>query len=460
MRPDGRLLGVCWTLLLLLGAAETAAAQTIQGFAIIPANPDTGDAAALQATVSMPEDCHWTAAVTAGYGVEPELGPGIGWGIDLEVDPQIAPCLQEAVTISGRWPLGTLPVASAPGVLRLITVSGVAMTKPFSLEIAAGPAPGFADPSLHAPLQLFVQTAGIAAVGDLVAIADTPNHEIDLVDPVAETIDASFTSPGSGDVRDLAYDGTFLFASVLDLAGPRVYRLDLAGDVLDSFPSPVILPGPKPLEALAVSGGTLFGAYPSPPTLFAVNPSTHAVLWQRPLPQRLSGLAAIPEGLVGVDAIGNLYRTGTGPADGTDLLADAFDTGLPATSDVTALTFSGRGFYLFDHQLSSLWSLRTYAVWWAADFTLRAYRPPAATSVDVVRGDVGAIRQESGQVDLGPTVCLMGDGAGGVVPDSVIPAPGRAFFYLARVAGQDGSDESWGRSSDGFRRVETSPACP
>src|SRR5207249_1107084 len=123
--------------------------------------------------------------------------------------------------------------------------------------------------------------------------------QILLVDPRTGDPLASFRSPGSGDVRGLAWDGSSFFASVRDSGGPRIYRLDLLGRVLDAFPSPSISPGNGPLEGLAYLNGVLYGSYESPPTLFAINPSTHARLWSRPLPDRILALDAAPQGFLG-----------------------------------------------------------------------------------------------------------------------------------------------------------------
>ncbi|HET8946358.1 MAG TPA: hypothetical protein VFQ07_05195, partial [Candidatus Polarisedimenticolia bacterium] len=223
----------------------------------------------------------------------------------------------------------------------------------------------------------------------------------------------------------------------------------------------VVLPGPQALEAIAWKEGILYGAYPSPPILFAIQPATHQVLWQRSLPVRFTGLASVPEGFIGLDAGGNFYFLEPGPSGGSQELADLADTGLPVSADFTDLTWDGRGLFAFDQNFSSLWWVRTYALWWAPDGTLRASAPPGLGPVDVIRGDLGALHHSSGNVELGPTVCLMADAPGGVVADGGgPPAVGHGFFYLARFEGFDGFDTSWGRGTIGFRRVELSAACP
>lgn len=437
-----------------------AVAQSFVSAAADPPQARTGDKILFRATLQMPQDCAWRADAAIDYGVQAELG-GSGWGLTLTLSPGTLTCAPGALQITTENDLGLPPVASGPGIARLVVSGAVADTEVFTLTVAPGPAPGWSDPSADARLMLFVQTAGIASFGDRIAIADNLHHEIELLDPLTEIVGGSFRSPGNGNVRGLATDGDGFYAAVADTFGPRLYHLNAAGGVLDSWPSPVVLPGPLALEAIAWKDGVLYGAYPSPPTLFAINPATHQLLWQRSLPARFTGFAAIPQGFLGIDAGGDFFFVEPGPAGGSLQIADLADTGLPVSADFTDLTWDGRGLFAFEQNFSSLWWVRTYALWWAQDGTLRAYAPPGLGPVDVIRGNLSALHHSSGNVELGPTVCLLADGAGGVVSDAgAPPAVGQGFFYLARFGGFDGFDTSWGRGSIGFRRVEQSAACP
>ena len=447
----------------LAGQAELgpARAQSIVAAAPDPMLSRTGDLVVFRATLQMPQDCAWIAGVEIRHGVQPELGPGTGWGLDLTLSPGILTCAPGAVTFTTETDLGLLPVASGPGVARLIVDEQVADTAPFTLEVLAGPAPGWSGPAADARLQVFVQTAGIAAYGTLIAIADNLHHTIELFDPIGEFVIRTIRSPGNGNVRGLATDGDNFFVSVADAFGPRLYRVNSNGTVLDSWASPVVLPGPQALEAIAWSEGVLYGAYPSPAILYAIQPFTHQVLWQRSLPARFTGLAAVPGGFVGVDASGNFHAIDPGPAGGSQLIADLADTGLTVSADFTDLTWDGRGLFAFDQNFASLWWVRTFALWWAQDGTLRAYAPPGLGPVDVVRGNLSELRFTSGNVTLGATTCLLADGAGGPVGDpGGPPPPGQGYFYLARFEGDSGFDTSYGRGSNGFRRFEPAPACP
>ena len=447
-------------------APDRAAGQAIVGFAVEPPEPTTGDPVALVATVSFPEDCAWSASASAAFGPQAELGGGRGWGIDLELEGAAPACAPGALQIEFREILGTLPVASGAGVLRLRVGDAVVDTAPFSLSVAAGPAPGWNAPVLHDGFTLFILGASLAAVGDLLAIGDNAAREIVLFDPRSRVEILSFQSPGSGNVRALAYDGAHLYASVLDSAGPRLYKLDLAGNRLDVFPSPTVFPAAFPLEGLAFRQGILYGSLPSPTRLYAINPLTHAILWQRGLPARILGLDAGPAGLIGVEPTGLFYDIEPAP-DGVDrLIADTADTGLTGPVELTGLAWDGSGLFLLDSGFSDLKIVRTYALWWAMDGTLRAYAPEAASTVDVVRGDLSRLRLSSGSVDLGPTVCVMSGGAGGVVPDGGDPPVGKGFFYMARYRRVDGFTISYGRADLGqfapitLRRIDSGESCP
>lgn len=449
----------------LLGAQAEIAPVLGQGLVAASVDPNqsrTGERVVFRATIQMPQDCAWQTDVAIAYGLQPELGPGIGWGLNLEVTPGTLSCLPGSMQFTSENEIGLLPVAAGQGVARLVVDGSVLDTKPFALTVDPGPAPGFSGPAADAQLQVFVQTAGIAAYGStLLAIADNLHHSVDFLDPMTEIRTGGFRSPGNGNVRALATDGDNFFASVADAFGPRLYRLTGNGVVQDSWTSPVVLPGPQALEAIAWSDGVLYGAYPSPPILFAIQPFTHQILWSRNLPDRFTGLAAVPGGFIAVTAGGNFHWLEPGPTGASTLIADLADTGLAVDADFTDLTWDGRGLFAFDQQFASLWWVRTYALWWAPDATLRAYAPPALGPVDVIRGRVAELRLTSGNVTLGATTCLMADGAGGVVSDPGGPPPsGEGYFYLARFRGSAGFDTSYGRGSNGFRRFEPVAACP
>jgi hypothetical protein len=46
------------------------------------------------------------------------------------------------------------------------------------------------------------------------------------------------------------------------------------------------------------------------------------------------------------------------------------------------------------------------------------------------------------------------------VPEADDPPAGHAFFYLARFIDATGSPGSYGRTTDGFRRIDSGNACP
>jgi len=455
------LLGLLPAALLGQAGIAPAHAQSIVSSEVDPVQSRTGDRVVFRATIEMPQDCAWQADAEIQFGTQPELGPGTGWGLDLTLSPGTITCLPGAIQFTRENDLGLLPVAAGPGVARLVVDGTVADTAPFNLVVNPGPAPGWSDPSADAQLQILIQTAGIAAYGTLLAVADNLHHAIDFLDPLPGIVTGGFRSPGNGNVRGLATDGDNFFVSVADSFGPRLYRVNANGVVQDAWASPVVLPGPQALEAIAWSDGVLYGAYPSPAILFAIQPFTHQILWQRSLPARFTGLAAVPGGFVGVDATGNFHWLDPGPTGGSRLIADLADTGLPVNADITELTWDGLGLFAFDQNFASLWWVRSFALWWAQDGTLRAYAPPGLGPVDVIRGRLAELRFTSGNVTLGATTCLMADGPGGVVNDpGAPPAAGEGYFYLARFEGVAGFDTSYGRGSNGFRRFEPAPACP
>jgi hypothetical protein len=85
---------------------------------------------------------------------------------------------------------------------------------------------------------------------------------------------------------------------------------------------------------------------------------------------------------------------------------------------------------------------------------------PVAASYDFVRGDLAALSEGPEGVDLGSVVCLENDSvdadtAGGN-EDTATPAPGEAFFYVARFNGAPGAG-SYGGSSARRDRLPLDP---
>jgi hypothetical protein len=463
LRPrPGRAALPCAAIALWLAFLPGAAsAQMIVSFNLDPAAPTTGDPLRLTAFVLLPEDCGWTPSATIAFGSQEELGGAEGWGIDLDLTPSAEACLPVVIELPVDINLGPLGIAAGSGVLRLRPRGTVADVEFFHLEVTAGPAPGWAQPALHGGFLLLIQSAGLASVPEGLAMSDLAQQTIVIVSPATGERVRSFRSPGSGNVRGLAFDGTNLFASVRDLAGPRVYKIDLLGRVLDSFPSPTVSPANAPLEGLAFHRGILYGSHNSPPILFAINPATRQRIWVRSLPAQLPGLDAAPEGLLGVDPSGQLYFVEPAPAGRVVQLADALDSGITQATDIVGYAYDGHRGFAWNVQASQMMFIRPYAVWRALDGTLRAYLPEGGLSVDVIRGEVSEIRQLAGNVDLGPTVCLAADSGGGVIPDGGDPPPGEAYFYLARFTNADGFQLSYGRSFPiGHRRIDFSNGCP
>ncbi len=438
-----------------------AAAQTIRSFQIQPPAPTTGDRVTLRAVVAFPEDCGWQASGGIGFGTQEEMGEIPGWGLDLLVSRASGSCKPVPVQIPVELDLGNLPVAAGPGILRLLVDSLYIEKRAFQMTVAAGPAPGWAQPAAHGGFERLTRTMGVTFDPEGQLISDVLNHAMIVIDPRDGAGLRAFESPASGDVRGLAFDGTFLYASVLDRFGPNIYRLDLQGGILDGFPSPVVSGNVRPLESLAVRGGVLYGTYDTPPLLFAIDPVSHRKLWERALPSRIYGLDTIPEGLLGSDAEGAIYLIEASPT-GTDLLlGDSVDVGIPGFPDISALAYDGQGIVAWDRSLSIARSLRTLALWWALDGSLRSYVPEGGRDVDVIRGDVGNIGFEGSFIGLGPTECLVADGPGGVVDNEDRPPEGRAFFYLARFRTVSALDTSYGRSfPHSLRRVDEYDACP
>ena len=454
------LVGVMATLLAF--SAQVAVAQSITSFSIKPAMPTTGDPVTLTAELALPEDCLWEETTVISFGPQEELGPGEGWAIDVRLTRTLEVCLQVPIDLSIDAALGTLPLASGPGVLRLFEDGVVADTALFDLEVVPGPAPGWTQMARHGGFNIIVLSASLTAVGDLLAMGDLSfPREIFLFDPRIQTEITAFGAPGSGDVRALAFDGTNLFASVAEIfGGPRIYVVGLQGQIIDSFASPTVLPGSLPLEGLAVHQGVLYGSHPSPPTLFAIDPESHQMLWHRSLPDRILGMAPVPTGLLGIVPTGTLYFIEPAPDGEEIVLADPVDLGISVMQEFVGLAFDGFGAFVWDRQHIQLRFLRTLALWWARDGTLRMYVPEGGLSVDILRGSVAGLRQLAFNVDLGPTTCLVCDGSGGTVPPDGDPPPGEAYLYLARFRSVDGFNTSYGRSSLGLRRIDLDGSCP
>jgi hypothetical protein len=86
---------------------------------------------------------------------------------------------------------------------------------------------------------------------------------------------------------------------------------------------------------------------------------------------------------------------------------------------------------------------------------------PGAVNYDVVRGDLSALRVMGSDVNLGTVTCIESDSTDTTTAgreDSVVPAPGKAFFYLIQF--NDGlQDSSYGSMSVGRARVVSGGNC-
>jgi hypothetical protein len=452
-----------WGFLLAVLASQVQtpalASVIIESFSLRPDSPNTGDPVVLSAVIQSTSSCNFIDA-TIGFGPQEELSGQKGWGITVDFEDGPIPVVSSCAIEKS---FGTLPIASGDGVLRARNQGTVNDVRPFALSVAPGPAPGWDGPAPHGGFSELTVSSALTALPGRLAMSDTLNRRILMVDPVTGELLSSFVSPGSGDVRGLAYDGTNLYASTRDANGPRIYKLDLLGRILDSFPSPSVSPGNAPLEGLAFLNGVLYGSYESPPRLFAIDPSTHQKLWERALPGRILALDAAPEGLLGAEAGGDFYLIGPAPAGRDVLLADPIDTGITTTPNFTGLAYDGFGIYAWDSSAPAMLFMRTFALWWTLDGTLQSYVPGPDLAIDVIRGDVANVLQLAGYFDLaffGPAVCLAGRSPGGAVADPDEPPPGHAFFYLARFIDALDRQGSYGRTSEGFRRIDSSDACP
>ncbi len=437
------------------GVAPAAASGRILQFSLDPASPTTGDPVRFRAEIEI-SSCCAEPVVSIGFGPQPELSGLEGWALEIEAEPGPLPQIT-IIPIDER--LGPLPLAGGEGVLRLRLSGETVDTMFFDLDVRAGPAAGWAQLAGHGGFTIPATISALASLPDQLAIAAPAARTVAFVDPAEGRILSTFIAPGSGDVRGMATDLNVLFLSIQDFSGPRIYRVDRLGRVLGSFASPTVSPGNRPLEGLALLDGVLYGSHPAPSILFAMNPITGARLWQRSLAAPLAGLAPAGRGLLGVEASGSFYFV-EASADGTDrILADPADHGLGFVQ-MTGLAYDGFGAVAWDAVRLRGTSVRTFALWWAVDGTLRAYLPGGARTLDVLRGRVAELLQLAGNVDLAGEACLVNDGAGGVVPSAGVPPEGEAFYYVSRFVSADGFEQSYGRSSSGFRRIDRNASCP
>jgi hypothetical protein len=444
-------------------------AQYIASIEFSPTPANTGDPVFLVIRILIAQDCLWKPSASARFGTQPELDPLPGWGIDLFLERTTPACEKPRAPLRFKVDLGTLPVASGPGVVRLTLSDRDGSTELFDdLTVMAGPAPGWRHPVAHGGEPMFMQSAAAAAIDiRVLAIADLARRDIFLYDLLTRDILGEFRTPGTfGLARGLAFDGAHLFVSVADLFGPAIFEIDLDGIIHNTFPSPTISPGNRPLEGLAYHDGTLYGTIESPPTLFAIDPDDGSRLWSRGLPLRILGLTSCPEGLLGVEPTGRVLLIDPSPFGFDMTIGDLFDLGLigiPSGIELQSLAFDGTQLFAWDAIQSTMRSLRPLALWWAIDLSLQSYVPREARSVDVIRGQVDRMRQLAGNVGLGPTICLVSEGSGGAVEEGEAPPLGEAQFFLARVRGPGGFKTGYGRSSAGFRRIEEPSfpgACP
>ena len=112
---------------------------------------------------------------------------------------------------------------------------------------------------------------------------------------------------------------------------------------------------------------------------------------------RILGLTSVPEGLLGVEPTGRVLLIDPSPFGFDRTLGDAFDLGLigiPGGINLQSLAFDGTQLFAWDAIQSIMRSIRPLALWWAIDLTLQSYVPPAAQSVDVIRGQVDRISRD------------------------------------------------------------------
>ena len=77
--------------------------------------------------------------------------------------------------------------------------------------------------------------------------------------------------------------------------------------------------------------------------------------------------------------------------------------------------------------------------------------------MDLIRGDIGGVDHGPDPVDLGLVTCIEENSfnlTSADNPDTALPSPGSAFYYLVRLQGG-----SYGIASDGRQRLATSGDC-
>ncbi len=97
----------------------------------------------------------------------------------------------------------------------------------------------------------------------------------------------------------------------------------------------------------------------------------------------------------------------------------------------------------------------------AASTVLRWSDLGGGVTYDAVRGDTQALRSSGGRVDLGVVTCLENNSTDlttRTVPDTTLPATGRAYFYVVRQ-NPPGSGLGYGFSSAGEPRAAASGDC-
>ena len=216
-------MGATFIGLAVLASAPAEASISIQSFSLLPASPDTGDPVVLSAFIQSTSSCNFIDA-RIGFGPQSELGGQKGWAIDVDFQDGVLPVVSTCPIEKG---LGNLQVGSGNGVLRARNNGIVDDVRFFTLSVVPGPAPGWDGPTLHGRFLLQTLSSAATALPGRLAMSDNLTRRILLVDPETGEPISSFFSPGSGDVRGLAYDGSSLYASVRDPVGPRIYKLDL-----------------------------------------------------------------------------------------------------------------------------------------------------------------------------------------------------------------------------------------
>ena len=163
-----------------------------------------------------------------------------------------------------------------------------------------------------------------------------------LSDYVNGFIVRGFVAP-SDDIRDLAFDGTYLWLN--DFTSKKLYKLDLiSGEVLTSFD---FLTSPR---ALAADGTYLWVA--CWPDLYKVSPTTGGILSSSEIyPMQYCGLEYDGTYLWGTKLYGDIYKLD--PSTGEVL--DSFEA--PAGSWPEDLAFDGTHFWLADQLSHKIYKL-------------------------------------------------------------------------------------------------------